>query len=839
MIGQLVGRFRIVAKLGEGGMGSVWRADDPLLGRSVALKFLSAEMETFPEARRHFIHEARATSALDHPGLARVYDAGEYKGRLFIAIAYIEGRTICDIVAAGPLALAEAVRLTAEAAEALEYAHVRGIIHRDISARNLMRSNDGRAIVIDFGVAALRDTTAPTSAGTAVGTMAYTSPEVLCGGCASRLSDLYGLGVVLYEMVTGRLPFSGDQPAALVYSIVNQRPAPPRAARPEVSTSLQRLILRLLAKDPSQRYPSAAELAAALRGLRPESTPSRRASRPPPAPQPPARRRTGAGELPDRKLLAVLPFHSLSDGEPQLGASELALGLAETLSASLARVPNLQIIPPGQLPIPGASVEASAAALKHGATLILQGTVHRSGERLRLTYSLIETRHGVQLAGDRLDGVMGDLIAVEDALTSSVLRALRVRAIGSRRVHALDAAAHEHYLRALGHLQRRDSEDEIDHAIELLEGLVESEGDTAPVHAALARAYLRKSAITYRAEWRARAETSCRTALGLDPHSPEVLVILAKLELQAGRTDEALAAIKLSLSLQGQNIDAQFCLVQALESSGRFEEAEREALAAVAARPEYWLTYERLALVYFRWGRFTQAAEQWEKVVEMVPDHQLASANLGATYFHLGRLGDAAVACRRALEIRPQASAYISLGTVLFFDGQREAALEMFEQAARLRPDDPRVWTNLADAQRWSTGQESESARSLEQAELLLRKQLAMSRDDPDALSQLAKVLSKRNRPAEAREAIERALGLAPGAVSSLARAVTVFHLVGDHERAVHYLRAALQAGYSSVELCLDPELQNLHRSPEAQVIFTEGLATWSGMPTQPIPGGR
>jgi eukaryotic-like serine/threonine-protein kinase len=837
LIGQQVGRFRIVAKLGEGGMGSVWRAEDPLLGRFVALKFLSEGSET-AGARQRFLREARVTSSFDHPGLATVFDAGEHEGRLFIAIAFVEGETISDALTAGPLSLADAVRIGAEAAGALEYAHVRGIVHRDISSRNIMRGRDGHVVLIDFGLAVLRDTRELTTSGTALGTLAYVAPEVLRGEPASRLSDLYGLGVVLYEMVTGRLPFQADLPAPMVYAILNARPTPPHELRPDASAALERLVLKALAKDPARRHPSAAELAAALATLRPNA---RRRRSTPVAPMAPAtpRRRTSPGDLPEHKILAVLPFRSLADEAPPAGAAEFARGLAETLSASLSRVPKLQIFPPG----PPAGVDdgedTRATARRLGANLLLSGAVRRVGDQIRVSYSLIGVRLGVQLGGDRLDGSATNLLALEDALLDSVVRTLRIQAGTARRMVPLDAAAHERYLRALGHLQRRDSEKEIDRAIELLEGLVASEGDTAPVHAALARAYLRKAAITYQSSWRARAEVSCRIALSLDSHSPEVLVILAKLMLQTGRMDEALGAVQQALALQSQNLDALFCLVQAHESRGRFAEAEKAALQAVALRPEYWLTYERLALVYFRWGRFEEAATYWGKVVEMVPDHEHASSNLGAALFHLDRFEDAIAAYRRSLEVHPQASAYTGLGTVLFFTGQNESALEMFEQAVTLRPADPRAWGNLGDAQRWTPGRELQSARSLERAEDLLRQQVASSHDDADAWSQLAKVLAKRGRPAEAREAIERALALAPENVSCLARAVTVYHLVGDRERAIQNLRAALESGYSRVELCRDPELEELRRSPDAQRILTDDLITRARTLTPRTPGGR
>jgi serine/threonine protein kinase/tetratricopeptide (TPR) repeat protein len=843
MIGRQVGRFRIISKVGEGGMGSVWRAEDPLLGRNVAIKFLAQDTET-PGSRRRFLREARATSALQHPGVAAVYEAGEDEfGRLFIAIAFVEGETISDRINAGPIPLPECVRMAAEAADALEHAHTKGVIHRDISSRNIMWSRDGRAVVIDFGIATLRDTTHLSSSGSALGTLAYVAPEILRGEPATRLSDLYGLGVVLYEMVTGRLPFAGDQPASMVYAILNSRPKAPRELRADLSPALERLIVRSMAKEPAKRYPSAAELAEALRAVRLD-TPVRAKTQAragvASAGATTTRKRRGAGDLPDKKVLAVLPFRNLTGDMSRPGADEFARGLAEALSASLARVPRLQIFPPGQ---PSASddaeVDPQAAAKRLGANLVLSGHVRRSGDQIRVSYSVIDARKGSQWAGDHVDGSAQDLLALEDALLASVVRVLRVQAATARRARPLDAAGHEQYLRALGHLQRRDNEEEVDRAIELLEGLVASEGDSAPVHAALAKAYIRKAKMTFQPEWRSKADASCRIALSLDPHSPEVLVTLARLRLHTGRIEEALDALNQSLALQGQSLDALLSLVEAHELRGEFHQAERAAQEAVQLRPEYWLTHDRLALLYFRHGRYDLAASGWEKAASLVPDHHHAYSNLGSALFHLGRLKDSITAYRRSLAIHPSASALVGLGTVLFFSGDKMSGLEMLEEATRLRPGDPRTWGNLGDVQRWTPGYEAQSARSLDRSVMLLRKQLATNAEDSDSWSRLAKYLAKRGHTSESLESIDKALALAPENASSVARAVTVHHLAGDRASAIRFLRAAVEQGYSRAELCHDPELETLRHDPEAQMILKDDPHLRSRSDADTSRGGR
>jgi len=217
MIGRTIGRYRIVARLGEGGMGSVWRADDALLSRPVALKFLPETLAASPEARQRFLREARAASQLDHPGIATVYDTGEADGRVYIALQLIEGETLAErLKRTGWLPIAEAVRIARAAAEALAHAHGKGVLHRDVTSGNLMVTAEGRVVVVDFGLALPEGATRLTQSQTVMGTVAYLAPEVAEGKPGDRRSDLYGLGVVLYEMLTGRLPFAGERREAVL-----------------------------------------------------------------------------------------------------------------------------------------------------------------------------------------------------------------------------------------------------------------------------------------------------------------------------------------------------------------------------------------------------------------------------------------------------------------------------------------------------------------------------------------------------------------------------------------------------------------------------------------------
>jgi serine/threonine protein kinase len=267
MIGRRLGRFTITAPLGEGGMATVWTATDELLRRTVALKVLREALASQASSRRRFLHEARAASLLDHPGVATVYDFGEADGLVFIAFALIEGETLSACAAREPVPAREAARVVGEAAAAIAHAHARGVIHRDVTGRNVMIARDGRAVVLDFGLALAAGQSRLTSAETALGTVTYMAPEVLAGQPADARSDVYGLGVVLYEALTGAFPFVDQRPEALFFRVQNEEPRPPRELRAGIPPELERVVLKALARDPDARYQDAATLAAELRAI--------------------------------------------------------------------------------------------------------------------------------------------------------------------------------------------------------------------------------------------------------------------------------------------------------------------------------------------------------------------------------------------------------------------------------------------------------------------------------------------------------------------------------------------------------------------------------------------
>ncbi len=829
MQGRRLGRYRILEPLGEGGMGSVWRADDELLGRAVAVKLLPDNLADSPQARRRFLREARLVSVLDHPGLVTLYEAGEEDGRLFLVFALIEGRTVRELLRGGPMLTADAVRIATEAAEALGHAHARGVVHRDISPGNLMVNREGRTVVIDFGLALGANTSRITSSSATVGTAPYMPPEVISNCPMDHRGDVYSLGAVLYEMVVGRPPFRADQTAALIYSVLHDEVRPPSALRKEVDPRLDDVILRALARDPAARFARIEEFAGDLRATSGIE-----------AIAPTAKRLGHMAEFGRsnvaiaRTELAVLPFRHVGPaGEADVVAEHFARGLSDIVSAALARFARLQIVPPGHESATE-GVPWRNLARQLGVHLILVGTVRKSDTHLRVSFSLIDGWLGEQVGGDTIEGTASDLFAFEDRLVAGIIRALNLEAVETVRVPALAAtAAHEKYLQALGYLQRTDNEASVDGGIRLLEGLIHTEGSGALLQSALGRGYLRKYNLTFEHEWKDRAETSCRMALALDPHSPDVLITLGSVLYHSGRHDEAVAALQQSLDLNPGNADAWIELSYAREARGDLSGAEHAALESIALRPGSWRTHDRLALVRFRKGLFETAAAAWSRALELVPDNAMVITNLGSAYFHLGRLEDAEREYRRALGIAPGANTFSYLGTVLFFTQRSGEAVALFEKAVALRPKDARTWGNLADAQRWTRGLDAKSCLSFERAVVLTREHLAGNPASAEDWSRLGRWLAKLGKVEESVDATRRALDLAPEILAIHSRAATVFELAGNRESAVQSFEHALTSGYGRVELERDPELERLRQDPRVARLLSTGGNTDSG------PGGR
>ena len=844
MAGSRLGAYEITGPIGAGGMGEVYRARDPQLGRELALKILPEHSGT-PEQLRRFEQEARSASRLNHPAVVTIYDVGRTGDQRFIAMELVEGQTLRTVLAAGLLPQDEAIRIAKCVAEGLAAAHEKGIVHRDLKPENLMITPDGGVKILDFGLARLvqpdvspDEETAEmlgpdTTPGTILGTVAYMSPEQAAGRAAGFAADQFSLGVILYEMLSGRRPFQRENTIETLHAIIREEPPPVTEINRKVPGPVSALVARLLAKRPSDRYGSTRDLVHDLEAIQSGKPITTR-----PVVRPRARRglvrpalavlaglaliavasvfflsraaERRAAAIPDVKSLAVLPFTDLS-GDP--AGSLYSRGVSETISARLASVSDLQVMPPSAAAQSGAGGDLAKLARELGATMILNGSVQRSGDRIRVTYSLINAATNVQLAAATIPGSASDLFALQDALADDVVRALELQTAPSRnrdREGFVTAADQDRYVEALGFLQRYESEESVDRGIALLEGLTKSVRGSAIVHAALGRGYLYKFKLTRDPRWMEKATAAGQQAVRLDPERADIHITLGEVYVTNGKFDDAIGEFQAALRQQPNSGEATLGLAQAYHYAGRAADTERAYLKAIALMPGSWAAHNRLGFVYLTSGRVKESLPRFEKVVELTPDNTRGWNNLGAAYLQLGELAKAKEMFDRSTSITPNSDALGNLGYLAYFEGRYAEAAQAYEKAVALSPNDHLLWLSMGDSYRLTEGGEKRSLAAYERAIRLAREALEVNPEDALAHATRALASARSGKIADARTSIESMLSAAPNDPSNLYYAAVVENLAGNPQGAVELLSRAISRGLPFEQVRDDPDFRNL-----------------------------
>lgn len=622
---ERVQQYRLLERIGRGGMGEIHTARDERLGRVVALKTISVGAVPDPRARGRLLAEARAAASLSHPFICTIHEAIEHEGAPVIVMEYVRGETVAQRVAAGPLPPHEVTRIGREVAEALAAAHAQGIIHRDISAANIMLAEDGHVKVMDFGLAATTAartasidatvTAAHPTEGIVLGTPAYVGPEILRGELATARSDLYALGVVLYLLATGRLPFSGDTMGALVAAVLTETAVAPRSIVPALPWALEAVIMRLLAKDPANRYASAAAVAEALA-----------------APSTDVRGRGAA------RSVAVLPFRLLGQASSD---TELGVGLADATITDLAAIRSLLVRPTAAiLPYAQRAVDPVQAGRELSVDAVVDGSLQRSGTRVRVTVQLLSTSDGRPMWGTKVDASLDDVFRLQDDVSREIVKALEIQLTDADerrldRVARARSGAQEHYLRGRVHLAHEDR-DHVDAAIREFEQALELHPEFPLAYIGLASAYGR-IAFTFDpdSDYYARAFEMTERALRVDPQLPEGRYLRARLAWapNAGfqhetAIREAAAAIDASPGLY----EAHDILGVVLAHVSMFEESAREFERSLAINPRDSFAYMHLGLARLYAGDWKPALEISQEVWRREPSpwaaYQLALAHL-------------------------------------------------------------------------------------------------------------------------------------------------------------------------------------------------------------------
>ena len=772
MIGTTVQHYRIGERLGGGGMGEVYRAEDVRLGRPVALKFLPPTLKADPESRARLLNEARAASMLRSPNIAVTYDLGEFAGSDFIVMEYVEGDLLSSRITNGPLPVREVIEVGLQVADALDEAHARGIVHRDIKTGNLMWTERGLVKVLDFGLAkflgrgmtAAAQVTQPqvTVAGMVLGTVSYMSPEQALGRDVDHRSDLFSLGVVLYELSTGRIPFVGGSPTEIIDRILHEIPPPPSRFTSAVPAALDAVVARALEKSPTFRYHSAREMHADLQQIArdmdsgPRGTTSRIAVGLPAQPR-------------VESSVAVMTFANITR-EPD--DDWIGTGIAETVSSDLKHIEGLTVI--GRARVFDALRNLSSATRvddtlaidigrRLGATWVVVGGFQRLGNMIRITANFVEVVTGEVRQTVKVDGGIDQIFELQDKIVYELSKGLNVALRGSEiagieRQETRSVAAYESYARGMLNM-RLATRDSMERAIASFEEATRLDPEYAMAWAALGGAYSLKGSFMSMQDLVLKAIEIEKRALSLNPDLADGHMWLGSALLARGQVDEAIASMKEAVRLEPENGMARQGLARAYwVGKGDFPAAIPEFEKSIELNPEAGYSYLQLGLLLAWEGRYEEAEQICKRAVELQDEYlsgnaglQVVGANarLGYVYYLQGRHPDAireyerglafvsssdhALKERTSIELNAKlGSAYHRLGNAVEAVRFMDRAVKAFDSRLAKGADDPftRYYIAAVHALR------GDNARALDSLERVHRALPALTaarlRRDPD-----------------------------------------------------------------------------------------------------------
>jgi len=699
VIGKTILHYKILEKLGEGGMGVVYKAEDTKLERTVAIKFLPPHLHLDEEAEKRFISEAKAASSFDHPNICTIYEINKTdEDQIYIAMACYEGETLKKKIEKGHLGLEEVIGIAVQIAEGLSKAHKKGIIHRDIKPANIFITNDGIIKILDFGLAKVSTQTQLSIMGTTMGTVAYMSPEQTKGEEVDHRTDIWSFGVVLYEMFTGRQPFKGDYEQAVIYSILNDEPESVTELRDEVPNKLLKILEKTLQKEANTRYQNIEDISAILRKV-PGTPFSERIEK----------------EEKKSPSIAVLPFVNISADPENEYFSD---GLTEDIINVLTKLKEFRVAArTSAFSFKGKNLDIRDIGKKLGVEAVLEGSVRKAGNRLRITAQLIAVVDGYHLWSEQFDREMADIFTIQDEITLSIVKKLKVELLGGEKEalvkrHTDNLEAYHLYLkgRYFGYTRK---------AVVFFERAIEKDSTYAPAYSGLADIYsglgltaflppdkaftIAKTAAEKALEIDdTLAEAHCslglvkfwlehdwggakyyfQRAIHLDPGYAAAHCWFANLLVWQGETEKAIKEVKHAQKLDPLSSITQAMVGFILYVARRFDEAIEHGRQALEIEPDSIVALYLGALPYKEKQMYAEAISSLEKAVDLSHRRPFFLGLLGHVFGISGNKSKA----RKILEELVKRSKQEYVGPLLFAWlylglGDNEQAIEWFEKA--------------------------------------------------------------------------------------------------------------------------------------------------------------
>jgi tetratricopeptide (TPR) repeat protein len=840
---SFLGRYRIAEELGRGGMGIVYKAEDTKLRRNVALKFLPPEYTRNAEAKERFIHEAQAASSLEHPNICSIHEIEETDdGQMYISMGCYDGNTLQKIIREGPVDIGEVVDVGIQVAQGLQEAHDKGIVHRDIKPSNIIMTSKGRAKVMDFGLAKLAGQTRITKAGTAMGTVSYMSPEQARGEDVDTRTDIWSLGVVLYEMVTGQLPFKGEYDQAVIYSILNEDPSPVSEIAPGTPQGFSGIVSRCLEKEPASRYQSAAELEADLDRWREESglgrpsryggAYSRQASSGTllrigiplalalliafliPASRNAIKGLFGIGAPPKEIRVALLPCAIGEETEYQRAFCD---GLVLTLTNQLEEMrdlPERVSVVPAEDIRDFKTVSPHDARVNHGANAVIGGTFEWGAGGIGLTMARtdvsVEYENGreseilKQRGSIKLADPIANLATWQDSLVLKVLRLLdvhpeqyQIRALTEG--HTTIPAAFSHYIEGQGYLYPYGGGQDIDRAIEAYADAVAEDPVYEKAVYGLGRAYSWKYWFTKDMKWADLAVSCGRRVLDLNAASQPGHLLLGRIYINSAQHDKASEILEAAVLLDSTDTDAYGDLGRAYMDLGEYEKARAVCLRIMDLNPRDYMNLLTLGYTYYLELKFEEAIKYFKLAAEIKPNQAGPYNYLGAAYSELEMWSEATEMFERsrAIDSTSASASWVvsNLGTLYFKQGRFADAERLYRRALEVSSEEYKIWAHLAEAQYWNPEDREEAPKNFRRAAELAEAELQADSLDAVVISDLASYCEKLGQDERARLLLERAAALDPQEVDVIIHIAETYEMLGERDIALDWIARALEMG--------------------------------------------